>query len=147
MSILRNDILTTSGNLQLCAGHKSGCEIGIHSAVDLFKDNNNHGLLQIDAENAFNSINRKVIVQNMYILCPEFASYVQNCYARPARLFVMWRKEIKSSEGTTQGDPIAMAMYALGILPLITFDSDTPTAQKASKIAFADDFTGTGTIE
>ena len=65
MSILRKDILlVTSGNLQLCAGQKSGCEIAIHAAADLF-DDDNHGVLQIDAHNAFNSINRAVISHNM----------------------------------------------------------------------------------
>ena len=41
MSTLKNDILNASGNLQLCAGHKSGCEIAIHSAVDLFNEDDN----------------------------------------------------------------------------------------------------------
>ena len=142
MSILRKDILVTSGNLQLCAGQKSVCEIAIHAAADLFDDDNNHGVLQIDAHNAFNSINRAVISHNMKILCPEFATFINNCYMKPARLFVMGGSEIQSLEGTTQGDPVAMAMYAIGILPLLLLQHGEIT-----RIAFADDFTGVGTIQ
>ena len=80
-------------------------------------------------------------MQNLPILCPELAIFINNCYATPARLFISGGQEIKSAEGTTQGDPTAMAMYAISILPLLE------TKSKAKKIAFADDFGGVGTIE
>ena len=45
-------------------------------------------------------------------------------------------QEIKSTEGTTQGDPTAMVMYAISILPQLD------TRSKAKKISFADDISG-----
>ena len=36
MFTVRDDIISANGNLQLCAGQKSGCEIAIHAAVDLY---------------------------------------------------------------------------------------------------------------
>ena len=42
----------------------------------------------------------------------------------PARLFVVGDHEIKSTEGTTQGDLKAMGAYALGVTPLIHFLSE-----------------------
>ena len=41
-----------------------------------------------------------------------------NTYRKPTSLFVGGEK-ILSCEGTTQGDPVAMAMYAIGIIPLM----------------------------
>ena len=54
----------------------------------------------------------------MDILCPEFASYVYNCYQIPGRLFISGGKELQS-EGTTQGDPIGMGIYATVVFPLL----------------------------
>ena len=76
--------------------------------------------LQVDVTNAFNKINRKVMLHNVKILCPYLSAYVYNCYSLPARLFVQGGKELKSLEGITQGDPIASSIYAIGILPLLS---------------------------
>ena len=63
-------------------------------------------VLLIDAENAFNSINRKVMLHNLKFICPIIATYTINCYATPSRLFIDGGGEIRSSEGTTQGSNI-----------------------------------------
>ena len=59
---------------------------------------------------------------------------------------VTGRLELSSVEGTTQGDPISMLIYAIGIMPLIAslvaHDSENPTKQGA----FADDSSGTGIL-
>ena len=78
-------------------------------------------VLLIDAENAFNSINRKVILHYLKFICPIVATYKINCYATPSRLFIVGGGEILSTEETTQDDSRAMGAYALGILPLIKF--------------------------
>ena len=57
------------------------------------------------------------------------APIVINTYRHLACLFVRG-KTILSSEGTTQGDPIAMPMYALGVVPLI-HSVTTPGAVQA----------------
>lgn len=127
---------------------RSGCEVAVHASVDLFAEEENHGLLQIDASNAFNSINRAVTPHNVNILCPEFATYIQNCYQSPARLFVSGGIEIRSNEGTTQGDPVAMCIYAIGILPLVNLhDLDENSKNVPKRVAYADDFTGVGKLE
>ena len=35
-------------------------------------------------------------------------------------MFIVGGGEITSSEGTTQGDPMGMAVYALALLPLVS---------------------------
>jgi len=50
--------------------------------------------------------------------------------------------ELKSTESTTQGDPIAMALY--GLLPLMS--SLTDHASQVKQVTYADDLTGAGKI-
>ena len=127
-------------------GNGAGGGEGGGRLFNLYNDDESHALLQIDASNAFNSINRAVTMHNIKVLCPEFATYVINCYVRPARLFITGGKELASDEGTTQGDPVAMGMYAIGILPLLLFNMPTTEDERSKCIAFADDFTGIGKL-
>ena len=63
-----------------------------------------------------------------------------------ARLFIVGNHEIKSSEGTTQGDLTAMGIYALGVTHLIHFLSKFIfiNEHKSKEVAFIDDFTVVG---
>ena len=56
---------------------------------------------------------------NFICICPALAKVLNNTYQAPIRLFVQGGEEIKSCEGTTQGDPLAMAMYMLAIVGLL----------------------------
>ena len=47
-------------------------------------------------------------------------TYVINTYRQPARLFITGGEELISAEGTTQGDPLSMSLYAISLQPLIT---------------------------
>ena len=51
------------------------------------------------------------------LLCPAMSHILINTYWCSSRLFD--RQCMLSKEGTTQGDPLAMAMYAIGTKPLI----------------------------
>lgn len=70
------------------------------------------------------------------------AIYIRNCYSVPSRLFVLGGTEISSSEGTTQGDPLAMPVYAIGITPLL----ETIKPESPKHVAFADDLGGAGEL-
>ena len=74
----------------------------------------------MDASNAFNTLNREAMMHNIGILCPTLTTFVQNTYRQPAHLILSDGSTITSKEGTTQGDPTAMAMYALGLVALHT---------------------------
>lgn len=155
VKVLKPNLQEDAGDLQLCAGQESGCEAGIHAMHDIFNDEKTHGIVQVDANNAFNTINRNVFLHNINIICPEIATFVINCYQKPARLFVIGGIELSSEEGTTQGDPTAMYIYGLGILPLIVIiaepllmtEEGEPETDKVRHSAFADDLAGGGTID
>ena len=148
MKIAKNDVLKATGSLQVCAGHKSGAEAAIHAMHDIFKDEETEAVLLIDAENAFNSINRTVMLRNISWSCPILSTYINNCYCSPANLFIIGGSKIMSKEGTTQGDPTAMAAYALGITPLLHFFHEFISSKIhiTKEVGFADDFTAAGKI-
>ena len=76
-------------------------------------------VILVDATNAFNSLNRAALLHNIQILCPPLSTIAVNMYRKPARLIITGGGEIASSEGTTQGDNLAMSLYALGTAPIL----------------------------
>ena len=72
----------------------------------------------MDATNAFNWLNRQVTLINCEAICPVVSHVLINTYRSNSWLFVDGQCML-SKEGTTQGDPLAMAMYAIGTQPLI----------------------------
>ena len=110
------DIEEAAASLQVRTGQDCGCEAAVHAMRSIFQDSNTEGCLLVDASNAFN---RKAALHNISILCPQLSPILINTYRAPVRMIVVGSGEILSTEGTTQGDPLAMAMYAVAILPLI----------------------------
>ena len=113
--VAKQDVIDASGTMQVCAGQKSGGEAAIHAMRNIFEADVTDAALLVDASNAFNSLNRATALNNIRVLCPLIATYVTNTYRAPARLFVIGDSELKSAEGTTQGDPLAMSMYAISL--------------------------------
>ena len=108
-------------------------------------------VLMVDASNAFNSINGEVFLYSTKVLCPTLATFIKNFCAIPSDLFVQGGKRLKLLEGTTQGDPAAMAVYASGIKSLLAWFSNL-SKEKTEKfpsrqVAIADDRNGVGSLE
>ena len=111
------------GNLQVCVGQQGGCEAAIHAMREIYEEPECEAVLMVDASNAFNTLNRRATIQNIKVKCPIFAKYVENTFKEPAKLYVSDKKTtrsqvIVSDEGTIQGDPISMAVYAIGLSKL-----------------------------
>ena len=115
--ILRDDIQTVTGSCQLCAGQIAGVEAAVHAVRSSFDLDDTEGVLLVDASNAFNSLNHAVALHNICQLCPSFAPILINTYRSAAALYT-GGDILFSKEGTTQGDPLAMPMYALVTLAL-----------------------------
>ena len=117
--VFKQDVIAATGATQLCCGQEAGIEAIIHAMTDLFADDDCDGILLIDADNAFNRVNRYAVLHNVQYSCPAMAKVLNNFYRYSVRLFVAGGAELLSQEGTTQGCPLAMQMYALALMPLI----------------------------
>ena len=108
-------------------------------------------VLLVDAGNAFNSVNRQVFLHNICIISPPpIATYVRNCYTLPSRLFIIGETKIPSSEGTTQGDPTAISIYAIAITPLVLMIMEimsTSPDNTRKMVACPDDITAGCTVK
>ena len=138
LSVIGVEIQQSAGSLQLCAGQPSGCEAAIHALRHIFDDVTTEAALLVDASNAFNNLNRQLALANISTLCPAFSHILINTYRNDANLFV-GGETILSQEGTTQGDPLAMAMYALALVPMITRLSNI-----VKQVWYADDAAAAG---
>jgi len=75
-------------------------------------------------------------LHNIHFTCPPLAITLTNVYREPSCLFIEG-EYILSEEGTTKGDPLAMAMYALSTVPLIN-----KLEGLATQVWFTDDAAG-----
>ena len=85
-----------------------------------------------DEENAFNSLNRKAALHNIQISCHEILVFILNFCLKASCLFYD-EGGTSSDDGTTQGDAVAMVMYALELRNLLQLELGTRT------VFFADD--------
>ena len=138
---LKDDIQEAVGPLQTCSGLKSGSEAAIHAMKIIFDDEESDGVTLVDASNAFNSMNRMVVLHNVRVICPSFSTVLIDMYRAPARLFISGGGEILSMEGTTQGDNLAMSFYAVGTSVLI-YSNNT-----ARQISLVDDASAGGKLD
>ena len=80
-------------------------------------------------------------LHNIHFLCPTFAALLINTFRAPTELFidgeVLW-----SQEGTTQGDSLAMPLYAIATIPLIN-----KTSSSVFQVWYTDDATALGSID
>ena len=79
--------------------------------------------LFIDAYNGFNELNRIALMWTLFHQWPAGARFVFNCYKHWAQLFLRringrGAYTLYSKEGVTQGDPLSMLIYGLGVSPL-----------------------------
>ena len=115
---IKSDPKNLGKNFQLCLGQKFGIKYATHSLRNEFEKPKTEAILFIDAENAFNLLKTELALKNVEIFCPALHHALANSYKHPSNLYVN-NTVLTSTEGTTQGDPLAMAMYGIKIIPLI----------------------------
>ena len=100
---------------------RTGYEIGIHSARYLAKRCQLSGLviLLIDFENAFNRVDRNLLLELVIALVPEAANVFWWLYEKETILMTNRGDEITCSTGVMQGCSFAAIAFALVIKWLV----------------------------
>ena len=147
--VTRLDAALACGTDQLCAGLQSGIEGAIHAMNEIFGVNYAHpsgwGVLMIDASNAFNYLNRAAMLLHARVLWSRCARFLFNTYCGWSVLVLKGCSEfVYSKEGVTQGDPLSMFMYAVGILPLVL---SLKNPSRWTQLWYADDASAAGTLD
>ena len=68
------------GPIKLSVGHEGGVEAAAHAMRDIYDDAETQGVLFVDADNAFNNINRKAALHNIQRICPVISTYLNTCF-------------------------------------------------------------------
>ena len=103
----------------------------------IFEQESIDGVILVDANNTFNSLNTKAALHNIRIICPEFSTVLINTYRLLVRMFFQGGGKELSVEGIAQVDNLAMSFYALGTSILL--ERLKLTSQSTSQVSLADD--------
>ena len=137
----RGETQNATGPMQTCGGARSGVEAAVHTMPGLLDDSTTECILFVDADNAFNRLNRQASLHNISFICPEISTFLNNVYKSPIPFYIK-QHVIMSREGTTQGDVAAMQMYSIATKPMV-YEEETNTR----KSFYGDDGAGTRTLE
>lgn len=144
-----SEVTEACGQWQLCSGLNCGIEGAIHAMNDTFvkkcHPGSEWGMLLVDANNAFNSVNRQLALWQARIYWPHCARFLYNTYNGHAELVIRNSDtRMYSKEGVTQGDPLAMPLYALATLPII---NKLKKEQNTLQAWYADDSSAQGNFK
>ena len=99
-----------------------GCESIVHSVASLQEDPNipleSRCSLLVDFSNAFNSVDRGCMFQEVRSRIPSMAAWVESCYGSQPLLY-LGDDKIFSSCGVQQGDPLGLLCFALTLHPVV----------------------------
>jgi hypothetical protein len=91
--------------------------IGFQHLVQKLDPQGNWAALQLDFRNAFNSLDRTVLLTEAQTRTPTLFNYLRYAYGRPAPMFsegrILW-----STRGTQQGCPLGPVGFSVGLQPI-----------------------------
>ena len=105
---------------QLGFGTQMGCEKIIHTVRSFIHSSldSENILLKLDFKNAFNTIERDIMLKSFQEKFPDLYPFVWQSYRYPTNLFYD-SKLILSQIGCQQGDPLGPLLFSLFIQPLV----------------------------
>jgi hypothetical protein len=119
VSKYQSPVSSSFAPLQMGVGIRGGAETLIHKVRQWHSNALPfHGLLQLDFQNAFNSVSRQHLLQSVDKHCPLFSHYARACYSAPATLFATGFT-LSSQEGEHQGCPCGPLFFSASVQDLI----------------------------
>ena len=76
-------------------------------------------MVRLDYKNAFNSVNRPKMLQELRSTNPKLSPWLEFTYCKEALLFIQGGLTITSQEGIQQGDPLAHMLFSVAINPVV----------------------------
>jgi hypothetical protein len=108
--------------LQVGVSVKGGCESVVHAVNYIVHDESlreEKQILLVDFANAFNSIDREVMLQEVRNCFPELSSWAESCYGHAHPHLFMQEHRLQSCSGVQQGDPLGPLLFAITLQPVL----------------------------
>lgn len=100
---------------QLGVAVEGACEttaMALQHWVHAHKSETDWGVLQVDLANAFNSVDRAVLLEQVAARVPTLSSWAQYCYKGHSHLY-LGGFPLSSQQGVQQGDPLGPLLFSL----------------------------------
>ncbi|XP_072937101.1 uncharacterized protein [Epargyreus clarus] len=118
-NVIKPNISEKLSPVQLGFGSQGGCEAAVHAARTLLMKERGDVFLKLDIKNAFNSVDRITLLDQVKQVTPSIYPFLWQCYGTPSKL-VYKHHLLNSSVGCQQGDPLGPAIFSLAIHPIVS---------------------------